>query len=256
MLELRSISASYDGAPALVDIDIRIGLGEVVALIGPSGAGKSTLLDIAAGLLVPDEGRVLIDGSDVSGRPGSAALMPQADLLLAWRDVAGNVALPLEIRGVAPRQARERAIPLLRRVGLGDVVDARPQTLSGGMRQRVAVARTLIQERGVTLLDEPFGALDGVTRLGLQRWLLDRWTETPSAALLVTHDVAEAALLADRVLVMSPSPGRIVGEVHVPLPRPRPVEVELTPAFAEIEREVRRALRCAVDPSQREPRLD
>ncbi|MFM9139641.1 MAG: ABC transporter ATP-binding protein [Solirubrobacterales bacterium] len=250
-LALRDVSQSYlerDGreVQALAGVDLAVEPGEFVALIGPSGCGKSTLLRIVAGLEQPGAGEVLLDGEIATDRLGRCAFMPQRDGLLPWRRAIDNVTVGLEIEGMGRAQARERALPLLERFGLGDFAQSWPWQLSGGMRHRVAFLRTAITGRPVMLLDEPFGALDGITRAGLQQWLLDVLRELGTTVLLVTHDVSEAVFLADRVLVMSPRPGRIVAQEEVPLARPRELRVEETPQFAAAEARLREALRLAV----------
>lgn len=250
-LALRDVSQSYlerDGreVQALDGVDLTVEPGEFVALIGPSGCGKSTLLRIAAGLEQPDVGEVLLDGAVATERLGRCAFMPQRDGLLPWRRVIDNVTVGLELEGVRLAQAREQAMPLLERFGLGDFAQSWPWQLSGGMRHRAAFLRTAITGRPVMLLDEPFGALDGITRAELQQWLLEVWRELGTTVLLVTHDVSEAVFLADRVVVMSPRPGRIVAQEEVPLARPRELRVEETPEFAAAEARLREALRLAV----------
>jgi ABC-type nitrate/sulfonate/bicarbonate transport system ATPase subunit len=197
---------------ALDGVTLAAAPGEVLAVVGPSGCGKSTLLELACGLLAPDAGTV---------RAPPAALMPQRDLLLPWLDVAGNAALALTLQGVARGPARAAAAEGLARLGLAGWERARPEELSGGMRQRVAVVRTLLAGRPLLCLDEPFAALDALTRAELQEWLAGVLADERRTVLLVTHDVEEALVLADRVVVLSPRPGRVVAEVAVPAPRPR-----------------------------------
>ena len=219
---------------ALEGLDLEVGAGEVVAVVGPSGCGKSTLLELAAGLQEPDEGSV---------RAPSCSYMPQRDLLLPWRDALGNAALALECQGVRRADARRRAAPLFERFGLAEFERARPADLSGGMRQRVAFMRALLPGRPVLLLDEPFGALDSITRASMQAWLADALAEEPRTVLLVTHDVQEALFLSDRVAVLSPRPGRVVTELEVALPRPRSrKEIVAEPEFARLERSALEAL--------------
>ncbi len=186
--------------------------GEIVALVGPSGCGKTTLLELVCGLQSPDAGTV---------RSAPAVLMPQRDLLLPWMTAIDNAALALRVGGASPRQARERAHPLFAAFGLEGFERARPNELSGGMRQRVAFLRTLLSGKPVLCLDEPFGALDALTRGEMQEWLAGALGREPRTVLLVTHDVEEAALLADRIVVLSPRPGRVVAELPVGLERPR-----------------------------------
>jgi ABC-type nitrate/sulfonate/bicarbonate transport system ATPase subunit len=206
---------------ALAPITLSIPQGRFVSLIGPSGCGKSTIFNIIAGLLEPTGGRVLIDGIDATGTIGRVGYMLQKDLLLPWRTVLDNVILGMEIQGVPLSEARARALPLLQRYGLAGFEYLYPNSLSGGMRQRAALLRTVVQECEVLLLDEPFGALDALTRAEMQRWLESIWAQFRSTVLLVTHDVREAVYLADRIYVLSPRPGTVVAELAVPLPRPR-----------------------------------
>jgi NitT/TauT family transport system ATP-binding protein len=221
---------------ALAGVELRVEPGEVVALVGPSGCGKSTLLAIVAGLQEPDAGSVRVLGARAAPeRLRACAHMPQRDLLLPWRSALDNAALALECAGVRRREARRRAEPLFERFGLGAFARALPRELSGGMRQRVAFLRTLLAGRPVLLLDEPFASLDSITRADLQEWLAGALAAEPRTVLLVTHDVDEALLLADRVLVMSPRPGRVVADLDVELPRPRPRRATLAlPAFAAL----------------------
>ena len=213
-LSFRKVTRRYGALTALAAIDLSLRAHAVTAVVGPSGCGKSTLLELVAGLQEPDEGEI---------RRQPAAYMPQRDLLLPWRDALGNAALALECQGVPRAEARRRAVPLFERFGLAEFEHVRPAALSGGMRQRVAFLRTLLQGRPVLLLDEPFGALDAITRADLREWLAAALAEDPRTVLLVTHDVEEAVFLADRIVVLSPRPGRVVAEFDVDLPRPRSV---------------------------------
>ena len=229
---------------ALESFELRVAPREVVAVVGPSGCGKSTLLELVAGLQDPDEGGVEAAGArDLTSRRAACAYMPHRDLLLPWRDALGNAALALECQGVPAREARRRSAPLFERFGLGEFERARPADLSGGMRQRVAFLRTLLAGRPVLLLDEPFGALDSITRASMQQWLADALAAEPRTTLLVTHDVQEALFLADRVAVMSPRPGRVVAELDVPLGRPRSRRAIVgDPDFGRLERRALEAL--------------
>jgi NitT/TauT family transport system ATP-binding protein len=223
-LSLANITRRYRSVTALEDVDLSVRKDEVVAVVGPSGCGKSTLLELIAGLQEPDEGHVSAAGAgDAAGRRAACSFMPQRDLLLPWRDALANAALALECRGVPRAEARRRAEPLFERFGLAEFEPARPSELSGGMRQRVAFLRTLLPGRQVLLLDEPFGALDSITRASMQRWLAEALAQDPRTVLLVTHDVEEAVFLADRVAVLSPRPGHVVAELDVELARPRDV---------------------------------
>jgi ABC-type nitrate/sulfonate/bicarbonate transport system ATPase subunit len=220
---------------ALAPVTLAIPQGRFVSLIGPSGCGKSTIFNIIAGLLEPTAGRVIIDGVDATGTIGRVGYMLQKDLLLPWRTVLDNVILGMEIQGVPLAQARERALPLLTRYGLGGFEYLYPSSLSGGMRQRAALLRTLLFDTDVILLDEPFGALDAQTKLQMQEWLLQLWSDFGKTVLFVTHDVDEAIYLSDEVHVMGTRPGRIIETIPIALPRPRIRSSALTPDFVVIK---------------------
>ena len=198
--------------PALADVSLGVAPGEIVAVVGPSGCGKTTLLELVCGLQEPDSGTV---------RAAPAVLMPQRDLLLPWLTAIDNAALALRVAGASRAEARERAHPLFAAFGLEGFERARPGELSGGMRQRVAFLRTLLSGKPLLCLDEPFAALDALTRAQAQGWLAEALAREPRTVLLVTHDAEEAVLLADRVAVMSARPGRVVELIDVALPRPR-----------------------------------
>ena len=229
--------------PVLDGVAFDVAPGEFVSLIGPSGCGKSTLFNVIAGLETPDAGRVLVDGEDATGRVDHVAYMPQRDLLFPWRTVLDNTTLGLEVAGVPKREARERARRLFEPFGLSGFESARPHELSGGMRQRAALLRTVVLDRPVLLLDEPFGALDSLTRTDMQTWLEEVRARFGWTVLLITHDIREAAFLSDRVVVLAPRPTRVRCEVTVDLPRPRQVELITSTRFAEIEAELLAALR-------------
>ena len=220
---------------ALAPVTLSIPQGRFVSLIGPSGCGKSTLFNIIAGLQEPSAGRVMIDGVDATGTIGRVGYMLQKDLLLPWRTVLDNTILGMEIQGVPLREARERALPLLRRYGLSGFEQSYPNTLSGGMRQRAALLRTLLFDTDVILLDEPFGALDAQTKLQMQEWLLQLWSDVQKTVVFVTHDVDEAIYLSDEIHVMATRPGRIVETIPVPLSRPRLRRSALSPEFIAIK---------------------
>lgn len=239
------VHLAFGDLPVLDGVAFDVAPGEFVSLVGPSGCGKSTLFDVIAGLRRPDAGRVVVDGEDATGRVDPFAYMPQQDLLFPWRTVLDNTALGLEVAGVPRREARRRAGELFGPFGLAGFERARPAELSGGMRQRAALLRTVVQDRAVLLLDEPFGALDSLTRADLQAWLDDVRAGFGWTVLLVTHDIREAVRLSDRVVVLGPRPTRVRREVTVDLPRPRTTEAVLSPAFAAVEAEVLAALRAA-----------
>ncbi|MHB1133945.1 MAG: ABC transporter ATP-binding protein, partial [Chloroflexota bacterium] len=206
---------------ALAGVDLFVREGEFVTLIGPSGCGKSTLFHIIAGLLEPDAGSVAFDGQVAGHRAGRVAYMMQKDLLLPWRRLLDNVVLAQEIAGVSRAAAQAEARALLALFNLEGFERAYPAELSGGMRQRAALLRTFLGHRDLMLLDEPFGALDALTRLALRNWLVGVWERFRPAILFITHDVEEAVFLSDRVYVMTRRPGRISEEVAIPLSRPR-----------------------------------
>jgi ABC-type nitrate/sulfonate/bicarbonate transport system ATPase subunit len=247
-IEVRGLEKTYfwgeQSLLTLERVDFVVGAGEFVALIGPSGCGKSTLFHILAGLEAPSAGEVLIDGRTPARRLGEFAFMPQRDALLPWRRTIDNVTIGLELAGVPRGRARERARPLLERFGLGGFETAWPWQLSGGMRSRAAFLRTVLLGRPAMLLDEPFGALDGITRSELQQWLLEVWSEVGSTVALITHDVAEAVFLADRVYVMTPRPGTIAAVIEIDLPRPRTLALAESPAFGGHEARLRELLRA------------
>jgi NitT/TauT family transport system ATP-binding protein len=239
-LSFANVTRRYRRVTAVEGLDLRVREHEVLAVVGPSGCGKSTLLELMAGLQEPDEGVVSVAGAtDAAARRAACAYMPQRDLLLPWRDALANAALALECQGVSRAESRRRAEPLFERFGLAEFETARPAELSGGMRQRVAFLRTLLPGRPILLLDEPFGALDSITRASMQRWLADALAAEPRTVLLVTHDVEEALYLADRVAVLSPRPGRVVAELEVELDRPRDVT---SPEFGAVKRRALEAL--------------
>ncbi|HVW88138.1 MAG TPA: ABC transporter ATP-binding protein [Gaiellaceae bacterium] len=228
------IARVLGGRRVLDGVDLHVPAGGRVAIVGRSGAGKSTLLSVVSGLDAADGGTIAVHGATTpAGRLEQCALMPQRDCLLPWRTALDNATIALENRGVPRRAARERALPLFERLGLAGAEHLRPAKLSGGMRQRVAFARTLLADKPVLLLDEPFGALDAITRAELQEWLAGALDLEPRTVLLVTHDVEEALLLADRVLVLGA--GRIALELDVDVPRTAPRrELVTSPAFVAL----------------------
>jgi ABC-type nitrate/sulfonate/bicarbonate transport system ATPase subunit len=245
-IDVRGVSVTFHGEDrtvrALDDVSFDVMPGEFVTLIGPSGSGKSTLFNVIVGLLEPDEGEVCIDGDVCRARAGRVAYMPQRDLLLPWRSVIDNAIIPLELRGVSREKARARAREMLPLFGLEDFEKVYPAALSGGMRQRAALLRTVLTDREALLLDEPFGALDALTRRELEDWLLGIWHEFGRTVLFITHDVEEALYLADRVVVLSERPGRVVKRLAVDLPRPRRRGMIAEPRFGEQLAELLEAL--------------
>ncbi len=237
-VEIRNLNRSFDGAPVLKDLSLDVGEGEFVSILGPSGSGKSTTFSVLTGALSPSSGEVLVDGKPLDQQPGRFAYMPQKDALLPWRRVMDNATLGLEVAGVRRKEARRRVEPLLETFGLAGYERSYPAQLSGGMRQRTALLRTVVQEREVLLLDEPFGALDALTRARMQQWIERIWEEHRWTVLLITHDVREAIFLSDRIYVFSPRPATVVRSVEVDLPRPRTLATFGDPAFTRIETEL------------------
>jgi NitT/TauT family transport system ATP-binding protein len=237
-------SKSFGSLEALTPIDLAVARGEIVTLIGPSGCGKTTLLRMIAGLETPTSGAIVIDGVS----PGEArrrkqiGLVPQAPALLPWRTVEDNARLLLDLNRAANRDTANDPVPLLERVGLGEFRRAYPHELSGGMQQRVGLVRAFALGADYLLMDEPFAALDEITRADMRHLLAELSEPTGAGVVFVTHSLAEAVFLSDRVVVMSPRPGRIIGAVDVPLPHPRVPELEDTREFFELETEVRAML--------------
>jgi NitT/TauT family transport system ATP-binding protein len=249
-LDVRAVSYSYslDGngagtVPALAGIGFAVPPAHFLSIIGPSGCGKSTLLALIAGFLPAVEGEIAVDGRPVSGPAASRVLLTQEDSLFPWKTARDNVAFGLKARGLARREQVERAERFLELVGLGDFADRYPFQLSGGMKQRLALARALVVEPRLMLLDEPFGALDSQSRQELQDQLLAVWEDRRPTVLLVTHDLDEAIYLADSAIVLTPRPGSIAERVAIDLPRPRHPELRFEPAFEDLRQRLWRRLR-------------
>jgi ABC-type nitrate/sulfonate/bicarbonate transport system ATPase subunit len=247
-LILRRVAKTFevDGGrvPVLEPFDLGVADGEFVTIVGPSGCGKSTLFNIVAGLLPPDRGgSLLIDGQPAASTLGRVAYMPQRDLLFPWRTVLDNAVIGLEIQGVPRAEARRRALDVVGQFGLEGFADYYPFALSGGMKQRVALLRTFLFESDIMLLDEPFGALDALTRSILQEWLADVCAKHRRTIVFITHDVEEAIFLGDRVIVMTARPGRLKLEVGVGLERPRVPAIVTSPPFVALKKQILDAIR-------------
>lgn len=227
---------------ALDNVSIAATEGEFVALVGPSGCGKSTLLRLVAGLIPPTSGTIRVNGQAIRGPTASVGVVFQSPLLMAWRSILENILLQIEIRGLRVADYRETAQELIQLVSLEGFEDAYPHQLSGGMQQRVGLCRALIHDPDLLLMDEPFGALDAMTREQMNSELQSIWMKRRKTVLFITHSISEAVYLADRVLVMSPRPGRIIGDINVDLPRPRTVESTETHEFTQLTRQVRQHL--------------
>jgi NitT/TauT family transport system ATP-binding protein len=249
LIEIDDVGMVYeaDSGPveALRGISLEIARGEFVALVGPSGCGKSTLLRVIAGLRPVTSGRIVVDGVPVRGPVSRVGMVFQSAVLLKWRSVLDNVLLPAELSGFNPARDRERALELLQLVGLGDFAAKRPSELSGGMQQRASLCRALLLDPPILLMDEPFGALDAMTRDEMNLELLRIWGESRDAAsgerktiLFVTHSIPEAVFLADRVVVMSPRPGRVAGIHEVAIERPRSMQTRVSPAFGALSLQI------------------
>jgi len=248
-IRIEGLHKTYPGktaaqaVPAVQAIDLHIESGEFVALLGPSGCGKSTLLNLIAGFEQPSAGRLLVDGAPVT-KPGPArGVVFQEAALLPWLDVWENVVFGPKVQGLRAADYEPRAEEMLRIVGLADFKRHLPVQLSGGMRQRVGMARVLTLGSRVLLMDEPFGALDAQTRMTMQELLLHVWQQLKPTIVFVTHDIDEALFLADKVYVMTARPGKIQSEVPVPIPRPRAIEVTTSDAFNAMKREILRLIR-------------
>ena len=237
-LEVKHISKSFDGRLILDDISIELNRGELVCLLGVSGGGKTTLFHVISGLLAPDRGAVLLDGEDITAQPGRISYMLQKDLLLPYRTILDNAALPLVLKGVKKAAARAEASSYFPRFGLEGTQEKYPAQLSGGMRQRAALLRTYLFSQNVALLDEPFSALDTITKSAIHRWYLEVMERIKLSTLFITHDIDEAILLSDRIYLLSGQPGHITAEVAITEPKPRRSDFSLTPEFLAYKRKI------------------
>jgi len=242
LLRLDAVEKRFGETVALSPTSLSITEGSFVSVVGPSGCGKSTLFNVIAGLLRPDSGDVVLRDAAVTGSTGHVGYMLQKDLLVPWRTVRDNITMAARLtRRVTPEDTAE-AVRVTERYGLGEFLNHYPKALSGGMRQRVAFMRTLVTPHQLLLLDEPFGALDAQTRLEMQQWLLEVWRESGRTVLFITHDVDESIFLSDRILVMSPRPGRVVADFENPLPRPRTIDALTTTEFVTLKAQIMRLL--------------
>lgn len=244
-IEVEQLCVGFGALTALEDVSLRVAAGDFVSIVGPSGCGKSTLLRVLAGLLAPRSGAARAGGQDAVGRPGLVTYMPQKDMLLPWRRALDNAILAAEVAGLPRAEARRQALGLFPRFGLAGFERTWPAQLSGGMRQRLALLRTFLSPARILLLDEPFGALDAITRREMQSWLQDVWLRDRRTVLFVTHDVEEALILSDEILVMTGRPGRIAARVPAPFPRPRLPTIVSLPEFVARKAELLGALGLA-----------
>lgn len=236
------ITKSFDGVTIIEDVSVELGEKEIVCLLGVSGAGKTTLFNVLSGVMKPDAGSVTLNGREITGQAGHISYMLQKDLLLPYRTVLDNVALPLIIRGKDKKSARAEAEAHFAEFGLEGTQKKFPSQISGGMRQRAALLRTYLFSEGVALLDEPFSALDTITKSAIHRWYLDVMEQITLSTLFITHDIDEAILLSDRIYIMAGKPGRITAELAVETPRPRGREFTLSPEFIEYKKQILKLL--------------
>ena len=238
VLETQGIGKNYGGKVLLEDINITVKPGELVSILGMSGSGKTTLFNIISGLIKPEQGRILLHGEDVTGETGHVAYMLQKDLLLPYKTIVDNVALPLIIRGEKTDRARVKAAELFDFFGLAGTEDKYPQQLSGGMRQRAALLRTYLFSKDLALLDEPFSALDTITRSSLHQWYLQVMEDIHLTTLFITHDIDEAILLSDRIYLLTGTPSRISCEIVIREPKPRSKEFRISEEFLQYKRKI------------------
>ena len=238
ILKVKNITKSFDSEEIIRDISLELHEGEIVSLLGVSGGGKTTLFNIIAGLSVPDEGEVFLEEENITGKPGQISYMLQKDLLLPYRTIVDNVALPLVIRGIDKNKAREKASGHFAEFGLEGTESKYPSQLSGGMRQRAALLRTYLFSEKVALLDEPFSALDMLTKGTIHEWYLEVMEKIKLSTLFVTHDIDEAILLSDRIYLLTGKPGQITKEIVIREPKPRAKDFNVTEAFMSYKREI------------------
>lgn len=237
-LEAVSITKSFDETTIIENVSLRLGAREIVCLLGVSGGGKTTLFNVLSGLTMPDKGNVYLDGKEITGEAGHISYMLQKDLLMPYRTVLDNIALPLVIKGMPKKEARMRALEHFDEFGLSGTQKLYPAQLSGGMRQRAALLRTYLCSEGVALLDEPFSALDALTKASIHRWYLDVMEQIELSTLFITHDIDEAILLSNRIYILSGKPGRITGELNLHKESRPQGDFTLTGQFLEYKREI------------------
>lgn len=238
VLKVENVSKSFDGEEIIHEISLELKKGEIVSLLGVSGGGKTTLFNIIAGLSFPDKGSVFLNGEEITGKPGNVSYMLQKDLLLPYRTIVDNVALPLLIRGVKKSEARKRASAFFEEFGLAGTEQKYPSQLSGGMRQRAALLRTYLFSEKVALLDEPFSALDMLTKSSVHQWYLDIMEKIHLSTLFITHDIDEAILLSDRIYLLTGKPGQLTKEIVIAEPKPRKKDFHLSEEFLAYKKEI------------------
>lgn len=238
ILEVQNVSKSFGEEQILKGISLELCKGELVSLLGVSGVGKTTLFNIIAGLNNPDQGKVCLNGEEITGKPGKISYMLQKDLLLPYKNILENVALPLIIRGVNKKEAKEKAASYFAEFGIEGTEKKYPTQLSGGMKQRAALLRTYLFSQDVALLDEPFSALDMLTKQAMHEWYLDVMEKIQLSTIFITHDIDEAILLSDRIYLLTGKPGEITKEIKINEPKPREKDFHLTDAFLSYKREI------------------
>ena len=238
VLEVKGVSKSFDGEEIIRNISLELKEGEIVSLLGVSGGGKTTLFNIIAGLSTPDEGNIYLEGQEITGKPGNISYMLQKDLLLPYRTLVDNVALPFTIRGMKKSEAREKAAGYFEEFGLEGAEKKYPAEISGGMKQRAALLRTYLFSEKVALLDEPFSALDMLTKASVHEWYLDVMEKIKLSTLFITHDIDEAILLSDRIYLLTGKPGSITKEIVIKEPKPRKKDFNLSENFLQYKREI------------------
>lgn len=238
VLEVKGVSKSFDGEEIIRNISLELKEGEIVSLLGVSGGGKTTLFNIIAGLSTPDAGNIYLEGQEITGKPGNISYMLQKDLLLPYRTLLDNVALPLTIRGMKKSEAREKAAGYFEEFGLEGAEKKYPAEISGGMKQRAALLRTYLFSEKVALLDEPFSALDMLTKASVHEWYLDVMEKIKLSTLFITHDIDEAILLSDRIYLLTGKPGSITKEIVIKEPKPRKKDFNLSENFLQYKREI------------------
>ena len=238
VLEVKNVSKTFDGEEILHQISMQLQEGEIVSLLGASGGGKTTLFNLIAGLSIPDEGEIWLDGENITGNPGQVSYMLQKDLLLPYRTILDNVALPLLVRGMKKKEAREKALTYFEKFGLAGTEKKYPAQLSGGMKQRAALLRTYLFSEKVALLDEPFSALDMLTKQAMHAWYLEVMENIQLSTLFITHDVDEAILLSDRIYLLTGKPGEITKEIVIGEKKPRMKDFQLSEIFLSCKREI------------------
>lgn len=242
ILSVHSVTKGFDGKTIIDDVSLRLKQGEIISLLGVSGAGKTTLFNCISGILTADKGKIFLNGEDITGKPGRISYMLQKDMLLEYKKIVDNVSLPLLLSGMKKTAARQEALKHFEQFGIAGTENMYPCELSGGMRQRAALLRTYLASDGVALLDEPFSALDTITKSQMHKWYLSVMQKIDLSTIFITHDIDEAILLSDRILILSGTPGRISNEILIEEKKPRSSDFNLTPQFINYKKQVIEAL--------------